>query len=291
MRLRYLFAAPVGIAVAVAIAGGVAWATIPDSSGVVHTCYSQSTGTWRPIDYPTQKCKSGEVQLDINQKGPKGDAGPAGPAGAKGDTGAPGPAGPAGPAGPSGARGQPGADGSNGDDGKDGISVTSTTLASGDANCPDGGSQFIAAGGNVTYACNGAPGTDGTSPAGPMQCLSTGETTPNVAGCIALVLRTCSPETIDDLKGGVDGQVVAVTVMDDTAACAGNSKDPAGPFTVTLENTTCGDAKGCTPHTAFRFAGRATSLTLGIFDTVELVRAGTSPTDGSTWHEIAQSDN
>jgi len=43
---------------------------------VIHTCYSQSTGTWRPIDYPTVKCKAGETQLDFNQKGVKGDAGP-----------------------------------------------------------------------------------------------------------------------------------------------------------------------------------------------------------------------
>jgi hypothetical protein len=84
------------------LAGGIAYATIPDTGGVIHTCYSQSTGTWRPIDTqtnPPQKCKSGETQLDFNQKGPQGPAGPAGPAGPggpKGETGPPGPTGPEG---------------------------------------------------------------------------------------------------------------------------------------------------------------------------------------------------
>jgi Collagen triple helix repeat (20 copies) len=94
-----------------ALAGGIAYATIPDTNGVIHSCYSQSLGTWRPIDYPTQKCKSGETQLDFNQKGPQGSVGPAGPQGPKGDTGPAGPAGPAGQdgaAGPQGPQGEPG---------------------------------------------------------------------------------------------------------------------------------------------------------------------------------------
>jgi hypothetical protein len=75
------------------VLGGTAWSAVPDTGGVIHTCYSQANGTWRPIDYPSQKCKSGETLLDINQKGAKGDIGATGPAG---------PAGPQGPAGPKG---------------------------------------------------------------------------------------------------------------------------------------------------------------------------------------------
>ena len=130
-----LVAALVG-AVAMAAVGGVAYATIPDTSAVIHTCYSQATGTWRPIDTeanPPQKCKSGEMQLDFNQKGPKGDAGAQGPPGLPG---------------------------------KDGVGVTSRALATGDANCTNGGSAFTAANG-VTYACNGTPGAKGEpGPAG-----------------------------------------------------------------------------------------------------------------------------
>src|SRR5262245_37314868 len=46
--------------------------------------------------------------------------------------------------------------------GQDGVSVTSQALATGDANCPTGGSKFTAVSG-VTYACNGTNGTNGTN--------------------------------------------------------------------------------------------------------------------------------
>jgi hypothetical protein len=79
-----------------ALAGaGIAFATIPDSAGVVHGCYSAKNGALRVID-STAKCASGELPLNWNQQGPKGDAGPIGPQGAvgpKGDTGATGPQG------------------------------------------------------------------------------------------------------------------------------------------------------------------------------------------------------
>jgi hypothetical protein len=76
--------------------GGVAWATIPDSSGVIHGCYIPRVGVLRVIDTeanPAEKCvtKLGEVPLNWNQTGPQGQ---------KGDTGPQGPAGPQGPQGP-----------------------------------------------------------------------------------------------------------------------------------------------------------------------------------------------
>jgi hypothetical protein len=80
----------------------VTYSSIPDESGVVHTCYSQSNGTWRPIDAPTQKCKNGETPLDFNQKGPKGDAGQQGAPGTPGAQGAPGAKGATGADGPRG---------------------------------------------------------------------------------------------------------------------------------------------------------------------------------------------
>lgn len=39
--------------------------------------------------------------------------------------------------------------------------MTGLSLAAGNANCPDGGSQFTDGDGNVTYACNGAEGPKG----------------------------------------------------------------------------------------------------------------------------------
>ena len=70
--------------VGVAIAGGVAYASIPDAAGVVHLCYSAGNGDLRVIDTAAtgkdSKCKNNETQLDVNQKGVAGSPGPAGPA-------------------------------------------------------------------------------------------------------------------------------------------------------------------------------------------------------------------
>src|SRR6476469_2672271 len=78
------------IAAATAIVGGVAYATIPDSDGVIHGCYASSGGL-RVVD-AGQGCLKSETSLDWNQRGP---------AGAQGDRGPEGPPGPAGAAAPS----------------------------------------------------------------------------------------------------------------------------------------------------------------------------------------------
>ena len=71
--------------------GGIAWATIPDSSGVIDGCYTKSSGSLRVIDTSAgQSCDTKrESPLRWNETGPQG------PAGAPGETG------PAGPRGPS----------------------------------------------------------------------------------------------------------------------------------------------------------------------------------------------
>ena len=96
-----------GIAVGVGavIAAGIVSATIPDATGVIHGCYTKSTGTIRVIDDAVTKCKQGETALNWNVQGPIGPVGPTGPKGDRGDQGIPGPAGAAGPAGPDGAPG------------------------------------------------------------------------------------------------------------------------------------------------------------------------------------------
>ena len=96
-----------------ALAGGVAYAAIPDGNGVIHGCYNTGanpSGALRVIDTEAgAKCAKNEKPLAWNQQGPKGDKGdqgdpgPAGPAGPAGPTGATGPQGPQGPAGASGA--------------------------------------------------------------------------------------------------------------------------------------------------------------------------------------------
>ena len=78
--------------------GGIAYATIPDASGVINGCYSKTSGALRVIDKALgQNCSSAENALNWNQTGPTGPTGPTGATGAtgakgdkgdKGDTGA-----------------------------------------------------------------------------------------------------------------------------------------------------------------------------------------------------------
>jgi hypothetical protein len=89
------------VAGVLAIAGGVAYATIP-TDGVISACYLKSGGSLRVIDATTGKCSSKETSLNWNVAGAQGPAGPDGPAG------------PAGPAGAAGSQGPAGADGANG---------------------------------------------------------------------------------------------------------------------------------------------------------------------------------
>ena len=143
---------------ALALAGGVAYATIPDSHSVYSACLLKNVGTIRLIDpsLPATNllshCTSLETPITWNQQGQAGVPGPQGP---KGDTGS---QGPPGAPGHDGARGK---DGSNGPDGQDGASVTNTAEPAG-PNCANGGSQFTVGTGAPTFACNGKDGTNGT---------------------------------------------------------------------------------------------------------------------------------
>ena len=90
-------------------AGGIASATIPDSGGVIHGCYSKASstspppGSLRVIDTGLgQSCALNEVSLTWNQQGVKGATGPQGPQGPTGAQGPPGAQGQKGATGPSG---------------------------------------------------------------------------------------------------------------------------------------------------------------------------------------------
>jgi hypothetical protein len=65
-----------------ALAGGVAYATIPDGQGVIHACYKTQNGQLRVID--AGGCKPSETALSWSQVGQQGPPGPAGPSGALG---------------------------------------------------------------------------------------------------------------------------------------------------------------------------------------------------------------
>src|SRR5690242_2525724 len=119
LRLRRTVAARGTVVAVVALgalllAGGVAYATGPDSNGVIHACSAKTSngvsppGALRVID-PGQSCNPNENPLNWTQngRGPTGAAGPKGPSGSRGPTGPYG-KGATGPAGPKGATGAAG---------------------------------------------------------------------------------------------------------------------------------------------------------------------------------------
>jgi hypothetical protein len=130
MRRRELIAAAAGAFAATVLAGGVAWAAIPDDAGVVNGCYLKVGGVLRVVDTAKgHKCLTSlEVPISWSQKGPKGDPGPTGPPGT---------------------------------DGADGVSPTVTQLPAGDPNCPAGGAAITDADGSTAYVCSGEDGDDG----------------------------------------------------------------------------------------------------------------------------------
>jgi len=90
--------------------GGVGYAALVGSDGVVHACAKKTNGAARIVK-AGKKCKASESVLTWNQKGQQGDKGAKGDDGAKGATGA---AGTAGAAGAPGVAGTPGTNGTNG---------------------------------------------------------------------------------------------------------------------------------------------------------------------------------
>jgi hypothetical protein len=67
LRRRWIVAILAG---ALVTTGGLAYAAIPDAGGVIHTCYTKSSGAWRVIDTGLgQSCKSNEAALDLYSKG------------------------------------------------------------------------------------------------------------------------------------------------------------------------------------------------------------------------------
>lgn len=82
--MRKFIVAGVFVAMLAAV-GGVAYASIPDSAGVIHGCYktgNPAKGAVTVIDTDAgETCPSGTAPLNWNQTGPQGPAGPAGVSG------------------------------------------------------------------------------------------------------------------------------------------------------------------------------------------------------------------
>jgi hypothetical protein len=108
----------VGLIAGVALAGGIAYAAIPDSGGVIHGCYTnQSVQGQHALWVADSTCPNGSTPLNWNQQGRRGPTGPAGSQGAAGPTGAPGVQGQRGVTGPPGTHGDPGPAGATGPEG------------------------------------------------------------------------------------------------------------------------------------------------------------------------------
>jgi hypothetical protein len=75
--------------ITVLAAAGIVWASIPDSSGVIHACYKKD-GNLRVIDTAKDQCKKDETELTWSQTGNQGIPGPPGPPGLQGPPGPPG---------------------------------------------------------------------------------------------------------------------------------------------------------------------------------------------------------
>ena len=76
------------IAAAALAVAGIGYATIPDSTGVVHGCFQKASGMLRVIDTGAgQTCRSDETTLTWNQTGLQGPQGPPGPPGPRGGLG------------------------------------------------------------------------------------------------------------------------------------------------------------------------------------------------------------
>lgn len=150
-----------------------------------------------------------------------------GEAGKTGLAGTQGPAGPTGPQGPQGAKGENGAPGTSGANGKDGVSVASKQLTVSEAACgKQGGSEFTAAEGKKTTACDGTSGFTKTLPSG--------ETETGAWSFVASVEgRVLSPISFAiPLSGGLgEKQVHFVTNTEvenhtATAECPGSAEEP-----------------------------------------------------------------
>jgi Collagen triple helix repeat (20 copies) len=179
-HLRGRLSSPALVILSIALVmalGGVAWAAIPDSAGVIHTCYKvdhqgqlADNATLRLIDpssagnQGSQACGHDEQALNFNQTGPQGPAGPAGPQGPKGDTGATGAQGPQGPKGDAGAagapgpQGDPGPQGTSGPPGPSGPPGSSGVVGLASASFDSGQNYFIPGetGQNLTFVGNPA---------------------------------------------------------------------------------------------------------------------------------------
>ncbi len=173
--------------------------------------------------------------------------------GQNGKNGANGAAGAAGANGKDGAQGLPGKDGNNGTNGtngKDGASVSSATVLTASSTCSKlGGSEFTAAEGKKTTACNGkegSPWTDkgvlpqGSSETGTWSAISVENAFKTIGGVasVSFAIPLAAAPTVEYIGEGEEGLVHATE-------CPGTLSEPKaaeGYLCVYTENQGAGGA-------------------------------------------------
>src|ERR1700735_661728 len=198
-----------GAVVGSVLVGGVAFAAIPDSNGVINGCYQKNVGNLRVIDPSAgDSCRPSEVPISWSQIGPQG------PQGQKGDTGDTGPAGPAGPAGPKGDTGATGPQGVPGNLALAGKSCPSGEVvtgfnASGDIICtPVSVGHTCPANSTLTFNITASPVAALYSWPGGTQTLAL----PGSPGCTVTVARPSgSIATLGSIAGSDGWAVTGMT--------------------------------------------------------------------------------
>ena len=210
-------------AVAALVAGGVAYATIPDSSGVIHGCYQKSGGALSVIDASVTGCAKTQTELQWNVQGPTGLQGPQGPAGAQG------PVGPQGPQGGQGAQGLQGPAGPSGTShgyaaagvlvnyGTSPVKVASLSLPAGtflvwatgtvlDSNVGTGHDCVLASGGTTLQE------NKVTTTTGPYAATAVAFSVPLKLSSAGSVELDCSSATDNSMSAGADVTITAVAL-------------------------------------------------------------------------------
>jgi hypothetical protein len=159
MPQRTLLAVAVSVAATIAVSGA-AFASIPDAGGVIHGCYSVSSGLLQISTSSSDSCHTGLTAIAWSQTGPQGLQG------AQGIQGATGLPGTNGTNGATGSTGLQGLAGTNGVSGYEIVTLVATGLNANDAasvSCPVG-KHALGGGGEITADLNGGAFVSGDAP-------------------------------------------------------------------------------------------------------------------------------
>ena len=202
------------------VAGGVAYATIPDSSGVIHACYQKSGGALTVIDASVTNCAKSQTELNWNVQGPTGAQGPQGPAGAQGAAGPQGLQGlqgVQGPAGPSGTSHGYAANGGLVNYGTSPVKIGSLSLPAGkylvwatgtveDSNVITGHDCVLASGGTTLQE------EKVTTTTGPYAATAMSFSVPLTLSSASSVELDCSSATDNSMSAGAEVSITAVAL-------------------------------------------------------------------------------